>query len=137
VALVCDTSVLLAGVDRDDPDHKACAELISATPEALVVPGLVLAELDYWCRKLGLAQAWLDFLDDIAAGAWSVHWPTEPDVARARELISTYRDLDIGIVDASIVALLERLDEPKLASLDRRHFTVVRPSHVEALSVLP
>jgi predicted nucleic acid-binding protein len=102
-----------------------------------VVPGLVLAELDYWCRKLALDTAWLAFMEDVEAGAWRIHWPTGHDLRRARNLQETYADLGIGIVDASIVALTERLGETKLATLDRRHFSVVRPAHVPALQLLP
>jgi predicted nucleic acid-binding protein len=110
---------------------------LSEAAEDLVVPGLVLAELDYWCRKLALDTAWLAFMEDVEAGAWRIHWPTGHDLRLARYLQETYADLGIGIVDASIVALTERLGETKLATLDRRHFSVVRPAHVPALQLLP
>lgn len=137
MALICDTGPLLAALDRDDPSHMPCSALISSVTEDLIVPGLVLAELDYWCQKLGLAGAWLDFLEDIEAGAWRVEWPADADLRRARQLQETYADLSIGVVDASIVALVERLGETKLATLDQRHFSVVRPAHVSALRLLP
>lgn len=137
MALICDTGPILAALDRDDPDHAACSDLISGATEDLIVPGLVLAELDYWCRKLGLNTAWLAFLEDVEMGAWRVEWPSDRDQRRAHQLQEIYADLDLGIVDASIVALLERLDEPKVATLDRRHFTVLRPAHVSALRLLP
>lgn len=137
MALVCDTGPLLAGLDRDDPDHQACAELLGGAEEDLVVPGLVLAELDYWCRKLGLEAAWLDFLEDVDAGAWRLEQPSSADVQRARVLIETYHDLSLGMADASVVTLVERLDETKVASLDKRHFSVVRPVHTEGLVILP
>jgi predicted nucleic acid-binding protein len=58
-------------------------------------------------------------------------------MARCRRLQVEYADLALGVVDASVVALLERLDEGKLATLDHRHFGVVRPKHVGALQLLP
>jgi uncharacterized protein len=137
VALVCDTGPLLAALDRDDPDHVACASLLSAATEDLIVPGLVLAELDYWCRKLGIEAAWLAFVEDIERGAWHVEWPSAADLRRARHLQETYADLGLGVVDASILALVERLGETKVATLDRRHFSVVRTAHVAALLLLP
>lgn len=137
MALICDTGPLLAALDRDDPDHTACARLLAHTAEDLIVPGLVLAELDYWCGKLGLELAWLAFLDDVEAGAWRIDWPTPTDLRRARQLQEAYADLGIGVVDSSVIALTERLDETKLATLDRRHFSVVRPIHVAALRLLP
>jgi predicted nucleic acid-binding protein len=60
-----------------------------------------------------------------------------PDLTRAAELERTYAGLDLGPVDASVIALCERLGEPKVATLDRRDFAVVRPAHVETLQLLP
>lgn len=48
-----------------------------------------------------------------------------------------YADLEVGLVDCAVLAVTERLGEPKLATLDRRHFSVMRPRHVEALELLP
>jgi predicted nucleic acid-binding protein len=137
VALICDTGPLLAALDRDDPDHDPCASLLEASEEDLLVPGLVLGELNYWCRKIGLMRAWLTFLEDVEAGAWRLAWPTGAELRRARELEQQYASLDLGVVDASIIALAERLNEPKIVTLDYRHFSVVRPLHVPALRLLP
>lgn len=63
--------------------------------------------------------------------------PTAADLARCRELQTTYTDLGLGVVDASIIAVLERLGEPKVATLDHRHFATVRPNHVTALHLVP
>jgi predicted nucleic acid-binding protein len=52
-------------------------------------------------------------------------------------LIARYRDVSVGLVDATVIAASEMLDEPKVATLDRRHFSVVRPDHVETLTLLP
>lgn len=53
------------------------------------------------------------------------------------ELVEQYADLPLGTTDASVIALAERLNITEVATLDRRHFTVVRPRHVEALILLP
>jgi predicted nucleic acid-binding protein len=64
--------------------------------------------------------------------------PLEPaDLMRIAELVSTYRDLPLGTVDASVVAAAERLEITAIATLDRRHFGVVRPAHIEAFELLP
>jgi len=137
VALVCDTGPLLAALDAADPDHERCARLLTDAVEDLIVPALVLAELDYWCsRRLG-SDAWLVFLDDVLAGVYRVEPPTGADLARCRELQGRYTDLALGVVDASVLALVERLAEPKVATLDQRHFRAVRPAHVGALQLLP
>lgn len=138
MALVLDTSVLLAALDVADPDHGRCAKLISGSTENLVVPMLVLSELDYWCHERRLtAIVWQAFLEDVMAGAYSLQSPTEGDLYRCLELQRSHADLAVGVVDASILALVERLGEPKVATLDHRHFATMRPSHVEALQLLP
>jgi len=137
VALVCDTGPLLAALDAADPDHERCARLLTSSDEDLVVPTLVLAELDYWCGRRLPPEAWLIFLDDLLAGVYRVEPPTNADLARCRELQGRYGDLELGVVDASVVALAERLVEPKVATLDQRHFRAVRPDHVDALELLP
>jgi predicted nucleic acid-binding protein len=137
MALICDTGPLLAALNRRDPAHTACAELVLQTKEDLLVPTLALTELDYFCGEIGLHDAWLAFLEDVDAGVWRLEHPTAADMRRARELQSDYHDLAIGVVDASIIALCERLGEAKLATLDRRHFATVRPRHVDALRLVP
>ncbi len=135
--LILDTGPLLAALDTADRDHAPCAALLMETTEDLVVPGLVLAELDYWCAERLTLGAWLTVLDDVAAGAYRVQHPTLADLERSRELQATYADLRLGVVDATVVALAERLGEEKVATLDHRHFTVVRPTHVESLRLVP
>jgi predicted nucleic acid-binding protein len=137
MGLVLDTGPLLAALDAADPDHPRCAALLSEAREDLVVPTLVLAELDYWChRRLGV-QVWIAFLDDLLAGAYRQESPTPADLTRCRELQAEYEDQPLGVVDASVLALVERLGEDRLATLDHRHFATVRPAHVEALELLP
>ena len=137
MALICDTGPLLAALDAADPDHERCARLLIDADEDLVVPVLVLAELDHWCARRLAPEAWLVFLDDLLAGVYRVEPPTVSDLARCRELQDRYADLALGIVDASVVALAERLGEPKVATLDQRHFRAVRPAHVDTLGLRP
>ena len=137
MALICDTGPLLAALDAADPDHERCAQLLTTTDEDLVVPALVLAELDYWCGRRLPPEAWLIFLDDLLAGVYRVEPPTGADLARCRELQDRYVDLALGVVDASVVVLAERLDEPKVATLDQRHFRAVQPAHVKAFELQP
>jgi len=137
VALICDTGPLLAALDAADPDHDRCARMLTDANEDLVVPTLVLAELGYWCSRRLPPEAWLIFLDDLLAGVYRVEPPTGVDLARCRELQARYADLALGIVDASVVALAERLGEPKVATLDQPHFRAVRPAHLDALELRP
>lgn len=82
-------------------------------------------------------EAEVRLLGDLAAGDLILE-PVEPaDLLRIAELVATYRDLPLGTVDASVVAAAERLGATQIATLDRRHFGVVRPAHVEAFELLP
>jgi uncharacterized protein len=137
VALIIDTGPLLAALDANDEDHARCADLLLETGEDLVVPGLVLAELEYWCHERLTGDAWLVFLEDLLGGVYRAEHPTQDDLARCAALQRQYADLGLGVVDASVVALAERLRESKVATLDHRHFGVVRPAHVGALRLLP
>lgn len=62
---------------------------------------------------------------------------TAGDWDRTSELIVRYADLDLGVTDASLIAVAERLDATRIATLDRRHFHAVRPSHIDAFELLP
>lgn len=137
MALILDTGPLLASLDAADPEHPACSALITSTKEDLVVPTLVLGELDYWCARRLTLDSWLVFLEDVNAGVYRIEAPSATDLERCRELQDRYRDLSLGIVDASVIALAERLNEPKVATLDERHFRVVRPRHVPVLDLWP
>jgi predicted nucleic acid-binding protein len=111
--------------------------MIENVREDLVVPTCVLVEVDYWTRKLLGTESWDVFVEDVAEGAYRLEPLTLGDLERASELERAYANLDLGLVDASVIALCERLNEPKVATLDRRDFSVVRPRHCEALRLLP
>lgn len=86
--------------------------------------------------RLG-TDAEVRFLGDLAAGAFAVQ-PVDPaDWLRIAELVSRYRDLPLGTVDASVIAAAERLGILEVATVDRRHFSVVRPLHADAFTLLP
>lgn len=86
--------------------------------------------------RLGVGPE-IRFLGDFASGSLIAQPVAAEDWLRIAELVSTYRDLPLGGVDASVVAAAERLDASGIATLDRRHFNVVRPSNCEAFTLLP
>ncbi len=96
-------------------------------PGPLLVPMLVITEVVYLVEtRLGV-PAELRFLGDLAAGNL-VPEPVAPsDWLRIAELVGRYSDLPLGTADASVVAAAERLGVTEVATLDRRHFNVVRP----------
>lgn len=86
--------------------------------------------------KLG-TFAEVAFLESVANGSFELVDLTRSDAGRIAELVARYDDLPLGTTDASVIALAERLGVEEIATLDHRHFRVVRPSHVEALTLLP
>lgn len=137
MALILDTGPLYASLDRSDADHQACRRLIESTTEPLIVPAPVLVEVDYWVHTRLHAGVFIALLDDVADGAYTVVDLQHADYRRVRELCDRYADADIGFVDAAVLAVVERMNEPKLATLDHRHFGFIRPRHVDALRLLP
>jgi predicted nucleic acid-binding protein len=137
MSLVLDTGPIVAILNAGDPSHEACRQLIQGTDEELVVPAPVMVEVDYWCRKeLGL-EALASFVADLAAGAYVWFEPGMLGLERAHELERRYQDLDLGFVDASVIATCEILDEDRVATLDRRHFGAVVPGHRPYLTLVP
>ncbi len=73
----------------------------------------------------------------LAEGAYLVEDLRPKDYRRVREQCDRYADADKGLVDAIVLTIVERLNKTNLVTLDRRHFTLLRPRHVEALRLLP
>lgn len=137
MALVLDTGPIVALLDADDPDHERCVAMVEQLDEDLVVPVPVLIEVDYWLLKLFGPAPWRTFAEDVGRGAYRLHPLDERDLLRAVELEQVYESLDLGLVDAAVVVACERLGETKVATLDRRDFSVVQPRHCERLTLLP
>ena len=135
--LVVDTGPLVAAADRRDPAHDACGQLLESHQGPLVTTALVLAEAGWLIdRQLGPA-AEATLYRAVATGEIEVHELSASDWTRIAELVDRYADLGLGGVDASLIAIAERLNVVEIATLDHRHFTVVRPLHVDALRLLP
>lgn len=125
--MIVDTSALLAYFDSAEPDHEAVARAIDESGETLIVSPYVVAELDYLVATRVGIDGELAVLRELSGGAWELADFTAADVERAAEVIEKYRDQNIGIADASNVVLADRHRTRTVATLDRRHFSVLRP----------
>jgi len=135
--LVTDAGPLVAAAATGDRNHERCVALLSQAPRPLVVPALVVTEVAYFLADRIGPQAEQAFARSLRDGELLVE-PVEPfDWTRILDLLEQYGDLPLGIVDASVVATCERLGVETLATLDRRHFSVVRPRHCAALTLVP
>lgn len=128
---------MLAAIDQHDHDHARCAELFASSREPRVIPTPVFVELDYFLTRNFGPDPMRRVLNDVKSGALTAEALVAADYDRVGELMKTYADQRIGFVDAAVLAIAERLREPKLATLDHRHFAVMRPRHVKALVLLP
>jgi predicted nucleic acid-binding protein len=135
--LLVDTSVVVASLDVRERHHPACRDLLMRTDEAIVLPSPILCEIDHLVHRAFGPVAMPAFLGRIRAGELSVVESEPDDLGRTIELMERYADLDVGYVDAAVLAIVERVNEPKLATLDRKHFGTMRPRHVAVLELLP
>jgi hypothetical protein len=138
--IVCDTAPLVAAALLRDPDHRRCVDLFTglrlANREMLLLAPII-AEVGYLLAREAGSRVEAAFLRSVAAGDFIPVELVPEDYERMAVLVELYADLPLGTSDASVVALAERLDITEVATLDLRHFTVVRPRHVPALTLLP
>jgi predicted nucleic acid-binding protein len=135
--LLCDTGVLLAAGNVKDQAHGACLELLRRSEGPLLIPSPVMGEMGYLLQSRVGPRAEVTFLKSFGGNGFRVAELEDGDIRRMAELVESYLDLPLGIVDAAVVAIAERLALTEIATLDHRHFSVVRPRHVRAFSLLP
>lgn len=132
---VVDAGPLYAATNSADPDHARSLADLQRADLQLVIPALVVTEVVQFLGRRHGPNAEARFLAGLAG--FQVEAPAPEDYARIAELVEQYADFPLGGVDASVVALAERLETPLVLTLDRRHFAAVRPSHCESFQLLP
>jgi predicted nucleic acid-binding protein len=135
--ILVDTGPLVAAANRTDSHHEASVAALSTAGPPRLVPGLVIAEVSYLLARDAGSTVEAEFLRSFTTGFLTLAEITVADLNRSAELAEQYSDLPLGATDACLVALAERLGIVELATLDRRHFNVVRPRHVETLTLIP
>lgn len=135
--LLVDSNVWLDAADVDCPTYNACASLLRDRQRELVTPAVVVGEAARLIRfKLG-ATAESAYVQLITAGSIKIIDLTTEDWTRVRDLVKTYVDRPLGLVDAAIVAVAERMEITELASMNGRDFYLVRPKHITGFTLLP
>lgn len=133
--LLVDTGPLYALADAGDAWHRRVRDLVAERGEVLLVPVTVLPEVTYLLRSRLGAGVERQFVGSVAAAELAVEELRSEDTKRAAELLDTYPD--IGFVDATVVAIAERLRLSSILTTDRRHFAAIRPAHCEGFELLP
>ncbi len=107
------------------------------TSRSLVLPEPLLSEIGYLVGSRCGAAAEAALIRDLASEAFDVMSLTSTDWRRVADLVETYSDLPLGLADACVVALAERLGCQEVATLDQRHFSVVCPRHTGHFTIVP
>lgn len=136
--IILDTSGLLSAIDAAQRHHRAAAAVLRAEREPAVLSPFVLAELDYLLATQVGVDAELALLREVEAGAYRLAAMEPADVEAAARVVERYRELRIGLADASVVVLAARQETNRVLTLDERHFRVLRPlRHGRSFRLLP
>ena len=123
--IVADTGAIVALIDADDKHHRHIRAVYEQRPSDWLLPWAILPEVDYLLENHVGARAARAFRADLATGAFAVEWGTLADLARARDLCDKYASLSLGLVDASVIAVAERVRASAIATVDLRDFGAV------------
>jgi len=135
--LIVDTGPLVAYLNSRDSDHGSCAELLDSRTDELVVTSYVVTQACYLVGKYVGPAAEINLVEALGAGDLRQIDITVSDLRRMAELMRQYEDFPLGVADASVIALAERLELTEVATLDSQHFRAVAPRHTSALKLLP
>lgn len=135
--ILVDTGPLVAAANSSDAHHARCAAALAECPGPRLVPGLVIAETCYLLARDAGPQVEASFLRAFPSGFLTVVDAMTDDLARTADLVEQYADLPLGGTDACLVAMAERLGIEVIITLNVRHFSVVRPRHCDAFTLLP
>lgn len=136
MALVVDAGALYAQADADEPRHEAVVGILRGEREALVTTELAVAEADYLILDRLGPDVELDFIEDLAAGTFIVECLSRNELRNARSIVACYRDLRLGLADASLVVLAKRYGSRRILTFDERAFRVVAPLQGGSFTIL-
>lgn len=132
MALIADSGGIYARYDSSDRNHRAVRQAVETESGPLILPPPVLGEINYLLQvRIGI-DAGIRLLEGVEIGALAVEPFTRHDAARCRALLAKYRELDLGLADASVIAIAERLGVRRILTVDERDFRAVRSKDGEA-----
>ena len=123
--IVVATGAIVALVDADDRHHRALRTVYETCGDEWVLPWAILPEVDHLLTRHVSAQAADAFRADLAAGAFTVEWGCDEDLVRAHVLCAQYAKLELGLVDAAVLAVAERCAARAIVTVDPRDFGAV------------
>lgn len=135
--VVLDTSAVIAVFNRGDRAHAATVQALATERAAIHLPQSVVTESGLRISATWSADRVATLIRGITSSTWRTECLSDQDLERTAEILATYADSRIDLVDASVVAVAERLRATRIYTLDRRDFGIVRPRHVDAFELLP
>lgn len=135
--MLLDTGIIYALADRSDAWHVRARTFVQNFKGKLIVPATVIPEACYLLQAHLSSEAEAAFITSIVNRSLRLEQIDEEDLGRAAELMGAYSDLKVGLVDASVVAVAERLNITAIMTTDRRHFSAIKPKHCPAFTLLP
>lgn len=122
MAVLLDTGILYAYYDRSDAWHARAAALVRSEQAGLVVPAPVIPEVDHLLGERLGREARAAFYRGLVEGHYFVADLPRELYPRVAELDARFAELELGFVDAAVVAIAEALGLPRIATTDRRDF---------------
>ena len=120
--IVADTGAVFALIDATDRHHRIIRDLYEVGGADWILPWAILPEVDYLVGRFLGRTPRARWMKDLADGLFAVEWGSPDDLRRGRELCTRYADLDIGLVDAVVASVAERLGARAIVTLDERDF---------------
>ena len=137
MAIVADSGGIYGLYDKRDSAHARIRAAVELERDQIVIPCATLGEIDYLLRSRLGSRALLQFLSDIHDGAFHVESLTPKDLRRCSALLTKYSDLDLGLCDAAVIAVAERIGTNRILTVDERDFRAVRNVHGKPFRLLP
>ena len=134
---VIDTGIIYALADKKDSWHKKASDFVMGFKGKLITPSPVIPEACYLLNIYLGQSAETSFIRSLINRELGIEHFNIDDLSRCSELLKQYDTLNLGFVDASIVAISERMKIRRILTTDRRHFSAVKPKHCEAFTLLP
>lgn len=135
--ILVDTGPIVAAASKRDEHHASCLAALSTLREPPLITALVVMEVCYFLSTRASPAAEAAFLRSVAIGSFALVTLTSEDLHRCAELVERYANLPLGAADANVIAVSERLNVRQILTLDRAHFSIVRPRHVDVFELLP
>jgi predicted nucleic acid-binding protein len=135
--ILLDTSGLLSAIDRSQRHHDAARRALEAAAPPWILSPFVLAELDYLLATRVSQDSERALLAEVGRGVYRLEPFDAADIERVERLIGRYREMEIGLADASLVVLANRYGVRDLLSLDERHFRTLRGPGGRPFRLLP